>query len=62
MGASGGMVYTTDLKSVPAWRGEGSTPSSPTKGKNIAGWSSLVARKAHNLEVGRSNRPPAINT
>ncbi len=24
-----------------------------------AGWSSQVARKAHNLEVGRSNRPPA---
>ena len=27
----------------------------------IAGWSSLVARKAHNLEVVRSNRAPATN-
>jgi hypothetical protein len=27
----------------------------------IAGWSSLVARKAHNLEVARSNRAPATN-
>ncbi len=25
----------------------------------IAGWSSLVARKAHNLEVGGSNPSPA---
>ena len=28
---------------------------------NIAGWSSLVARKAHNLEVGGSNPSPATN-
>ena len=27
----------------------------------IAGWSSLVARKAHNLEVGGSNPSPATN-
>lgn len=27
----------------------------------IAGWSSLVARKAHNLEAARSNRAPATN-
>ena len=27
----------------------------------IAGWSSLVARQAHNLEVGGSNPPPATN-
>ena len=27
-------------------------------GYNIAGWSSLVARKAHNLEVGGSNPSP----
>lgn len=27
----------------------------------IAGWSSLVARKAHNLEVARSNRAPATS-
>ena len=26
-----------------------------------AGWSSLVARKAHNLEVGGSNPSPATN-
>jgi hypothetical protein len=26
---------------------------------NTAGWSSLVARKAHNLEVGGSNPSPA---
>ena len=25
----------------------------------IAGWSSLVARRAHNPEVGGSNPPPA---
>ncbi len=30
-------------------------------GFNIAGWSSLVARKAHNLEVGGSNPSPATN-
>ena len=28
---------------------------------NIAGWSSLVARWAHNPEVGGSNPPPATN-
>ncbi len=28
---------------------------------NFAGWSSLVARKAHNLEVGGSNPSPATN-
>ena len=27
----------------------------------IAGWSSLVARKAHNLEAVRSNRTPATS-
>ena len=27
----------------------------------VAGWSSLVARQAHNLEVGGSNPPPATN-
>ena len=27
-----------------------------------AGWSSLVARKAHNLEVGGSNPSPATKT
>ena len=31
-------------------------------GFNIAGWSSLVARKAHNLEVGGSNPSPATKT
>ena len=30
----------------------------PVNGFN-AGWSSLVAREAHNLEVGGSNPPPA---
>ena len=29
--------------------------------KNIAGWSSLVARQAHNLKVGGSNPSPATN-
>ena len=28
---------------------------------NIAGWSSLVARQAHNLKVGGSNPSPATN-
>ena len=28
----------------------------------IAGWSSLVARRAHNPKVGSSNLPPATNT
>ena len=27
----------------------------------IAGWSSPVARQAHNLKVGGSNPPPATN-
>ena len=27
-----------------------------------AGWSSLVARRAHNPKVGSSNLPPATNT
>ncbi len=34
----------------------GSTPPWLT---NSAGWSSLVARQAHNLKVGGSNPPPA---
>jgi small subunit ribosomal protein S21 len=29
--------------------------------RNIAGWSSLVARQAHNLKVGGSNPSPATN-
>ena len=29
--------------------------------KNTAGWSSLVARQAHNLKVGGSNPSPATN-
>ena len=29
--------------------------------KVIAGWSSLVARQAHNLKVGGSNPSPATN-
>ena len=29
--------------------------------KFIAGWSSLVARQAHNLKVGGSNPSPATN-
>ena len=29
---------------------------------NIAGWSSLVARQAHNLKVGGSNPSPATNS
>ena len=29
--------------------------------KIIAGWSSLVARQAHNLKVGGSNPSPATN-
>ena len=31
-------------------------------GPNVAGWSSLVARWAHNPKVGGSNPPPATNT
>jgi hypothetical protein len=30
-----------------------------TEFKNTAGWSSLVARQAHNLKVGGSNPSPA---
>ena len=30
--------------------------------KYIAGWSSLVARQAHNLKVGGSNPSPATNS
>jgi hypothetical protein len=29
--------------------------------QQIAGWSSPVARQAHNLKVARSNRAPATN-
>ncbi len=36
----------------------GSIPSAPTI-KNIAGWSSLVARRAHNPKVVGSNPAPA---
>lgn len=38
-----------------------SVPRSMTPGKDrgIVGWSSLVARLAHNQEVGGSNPPPA---
>ena len=32
-----------------------------TEFKIIAGWSSLVARQAHNLKVGGSNPSPATN-
>ena len=32
-----------------------------TKFKYTAGWSSLVARQAHNLKVGGSNPSPATN-
>ena len=41
----------------------GSTPASPAKRKRqIAGWSSLVARQAHNLKVVGSNPAPATNS
>ena len=30
--------------------------------ENTAGWSSLVARQAHNLKVGGSNPSPATNS
>ena len=33
-----------------------------TEFNNIAGWSSLVARQAHNLKVGGSNPSPATNS
>ena len=40
----------------------GSTPVSPATWKSqIAGWSSLVARQAHNLKVVGSNPAPATN-
>ena len=41
----------------------GSTPASPAKWRKrqIAGWSSLVARQAHNLKVVGSNPAPATN-
>ena len=32
-----------------------------SKGQIDAGWSSLVARRAHNPKVGGSNPPPATN-
>ena len=35
--------------------------SSKTEFSIIAGWSSLVARQAHNLKVGGSNPSPATN-
>ena len=33
-----------------------------TEFRYTAGWSSLVARQAHNLKVGGSNPSPATNT
>ena len=40
----------------------GSTPASPaSRERQIAGWSSLVARQAHNLKVVGSNPAPATN-
>ena len=46
-----------DLKSREIFSRTGSTPASGTN--NIAGWSSPVARRAHNPKVGGSNPPPA---
>ena len=45
-----------DLKSREIFSRTGSTPASGTN--NIAGWSSLVARRAHNPEVRRFKSPP----
>ena len=38
----------------------GSSPVSRSPEENVAGWSSLVARRAHNPEVVGSNPTPAI--
>ena len=40
----------------------GSSPVSRSPEENVAGWSSLVARRAHNPEVVGSNPTPAIRT
>jgi hypothetical protein len=50
-----------DLKSCGIFQYRtGSIPVSGTK-RNAAGWSSLVARRAHNPEVAGSNPAPATN-
>ena len=38
----------------------GSSPVSRSPEENVAGWSSLVARRAHNPEVVGSNPTPAM--
>ena len=52
------MVDTRDLKSRGRKVREGSNPSSGIR-HNIAGWSSLEARRAHNPKVIGSNPIPA---
>ena len=60
-------MYCTPTKATaPAAQKSLTTPSRcgiiiwhPQKGAHIAGWSSPVARRAHNPKVGGSNPPPA---
>ncbi len=60
---AGGMVDTRDLKSRGRKVRESSSLSSGTikKAHDIAGWSSLEARRAHNPKVNGSNPFPATN-
>ena len=56
------LVDTSDLKSAVRNGREGSSPSAPTISADAhldAGWSSLVARWAHNPKVAGSNPSPA---
>ena len=43
-------------------QGHRSKPINALKTKSVAGWSSPVARQAHNLKVVGSNPTPATNT
>ena len=58
---AGGIGRHTGLKILWTFVRAGSSPALGTSGHDIAGWSSQVARRAHNPKVAGSNPAPATN-